>query len=362
VGYKIGKRKNQGAHTVTRWRRGASSRKAAAACLVAAAVVLTDAFGVSDSRAAPRLDPSRFAELATGIGLVRATNCQTGAVAEGTGFLIGERVVMTARHIVAGACQLKVRIDGNWIAVDSEASWYRGQTNIQSVDVATVRLHTSATGYIFAIRTSSVAVGANLATLGHPLGNQLSITQGPVLAKGRISGVPMLAVRLLGAEGGSGSPLVDNAGNVAGILQQGRGSKDILGQRTTGVIVGIDLPSWWPRSKRDLCHAYPAGGIPSCPSSSSPVPPIPPSPVQPRVLNFSGTGPTDLAPFVLPVAETLCWTLDPPGDIAIVDNAKGVTTVNAKNTDVGCAAADLAAGRHQLSVDAEGVWTIAIAG
>ena len=49
-----------------------------------------------------------------------------------------------------------------------------------------------------------------------------------------LPGVPILELRMLGAEGGSGSPIVDNTGAVVGIFQLGLGAKDLAGQRTAG--------------------------------------------------------------------------------------------------------------------------------
>jgi hypothetical protein len=73
---------------------------------------------------------------------------------------------------------------------------------------------------------------------------------------------------MLGAEGASGAPFIDDAGRVVGILQQGLGSEDVLGQRTAGVLVGLDLVRWWgPRARLDLCKAYPKGGIAGCSST-----------------------------------------------------------------------------------------------
>jgi S1-C subfamily serine protease len=216
-----------------------------------------------------RLDPGRFAALATGIVLVRAYDCSGTARVEGTGFLVGARVVMTASHVVDGACTTKVQTsDGTWIPVDRATEWYGGRSNVAAVDLATLRLHTGANGHLFTIRTWSPGVGAGVAMLGHPLGGQqLSITQGRVAWKGHMRarpGVPLLVLRLLGAQGASGSPIVDDNGRVVSILQIGLGSRDTLGQETSGTILGIDLPSWWPNAKQNLCQAYPLGGVANC--------------------------------------------------------------------------------------------------
>src|SRR5262249_31184061 len=133
-------------------------------------------------------------------------------------------------------------------------------------------------GHVFALRTWSPPVGTNLTMMGHPLGNQLSITQGKIYGKGKQRRIPTLAVRLLGAQGASGAPLLDDDGKVAGVLQIGLGRPDFLGQNTSGFILGIDIASWWPRARLDLCRKYPTGGILGCPQKRSPAPNPRPTP------------------------------------------------------------------------------------
>jgi len=250
------------------------------------------------------LSPRLFSELASGIALVRTFNCGGNATGEGTGFLVGTSVVMTARHVVRGACRVKVLLQGKWIPVHRTTSWHTsGRRDLDAADVATIKLKSEAAGHVFKIRTSSVAPGTNLAALGHPLGNNISLNQGRVVEKVRYQGVPLLAVRLLAAEGGSGSPLVDAQGNVVGILQLGLGSKDLYGQRTSGAILGINLPAWWPTMRKNLCKAYPHGGIPGCGGASAAKShPMPPQPLPP----FSAPPPPPAASW-LPSGFSL-WT------------------------------------------------------
>jgi hypothetical protein len=302
-------------------RRFVASAVIAALVIVAATTTFPGLAGSAvvgpDARTRPQLNPGQFAELSTGIVLVRALTCSGKWFSEGTGFLIGESVVMTARHVLKGACRIRIDSANRWIEAKGWNYWHHGgKSDETAADVATIRLASPATGHLFALRTSSVAVGANLATLGHPLGNSLSITQGKVYAKGRLFGIPILAVKLLGAEGASGAPLVDNAGNVAGILQIGLGHPDFLGQNTSGVILGIDLPSWWPTARRDLCRAYPAGGILGCPTSAPKPPPPPPPP----------------PPVPTPTPSPSQTYTDPTGDS---QSAPDVTTVTVSNDAAG---------------------------
>jgi hypothetical protein len=227
---------------------------------------------------APHLPPYRFAEIADGVVLIRTFSCRGSLIATGTGFLVGEAVVMTARHVIQGACRVQVRASGQWIRV-TRSTWWRtnAQSNGRVEDLATLRLAHPADGHIFEFRRNPPAAGANLAMLGHPLGSaRVNMTQGRLMRRQWIGRVPVILVNLLGAEGASGSPLVDNNGQVVGILQLGLGGSDALGQRTAGVVVGIDLSVWWGKGQatRDLCRAYPRGGIPGC--GPPPVEPPPP--------------------------------------------------------------------------------------
>jgi hypothetical protein len=243
----------------------------------------------SAAAAAPqtaRLSPQQFAEMATGVVLIRGFDCSGTGQIEGTGFLVGSGVVMTARHVVDPggaeaklACSVKVHLDGRWVAATRINWWFRGSDPTgRGTDLATVKLARPAdpSDYIFDFRNSSAPAGTNLAMLGHPLGTEISLTQGRLLAHIRNHGVPLMAIRMLGAAGSSGSPIVDNGGHVVGVLQLGLGNGE-----TSGISLGIDLPSWWGSGHKvllTLCKAYPLGGIPSCPGTTKPPPPPPPAP------------------------------------------------------------------------------------
>jgi S1-C subfamily serine protease len=224
--------------------------KAGALALALALVV-----SVGEAKA---LDPDTFVTVSTGIVRVRA-DCAEG-VSLGTGFLVGSRVVMTARHIVKGCRHVEVHTaNGAWAGVTTVLPWYTADRS--DTDVATLRLETTSDGYVFHFRRGQAPAGANLAALGHPLGMDLALTQGKVMFRTH----RQIFVRLLGAEGESGSPLVDGHGNVVAILQQGWSQgTDLIGQRTAGVVSGYDFSSRWATWRRDLCHAYPFGGIADC--------------------------------------------------------------------------------------------------
>ena len=160
---------------------------------------------------------------------------------------------MTARHVIVGACRARIRVGGETFFAKRAVSWSGGGASSSAADVATLKLDHASDGFVFRVRSSRVSLGTNLGMVGYPLGNRLSLNQGRMIWRGKQNRAPLLAVRMLGAEGASGSPFIDDAGQVVGILQIGLGSKDVFGQRTAGVLMGLDLVRWWgPRARLDL--------------------------------------------------------------------------------------------------------------
>jgi hypothetical protein len=249
------------------------------------------AISTPGASARSNLSPGLFQRVSSGVALIKTYTCGGRPIGQGSGFLVGSSVVMTARHVVNDACRVRVHVGGNTFEATRWVSWLGSHTSASAADVATIKLDGNVpNGYVFRIRSSLPPVGSNVSAIGYPLGNRLSLNQGKLVARGRISGAPLMEIRMLGAEGGSGSAFVDDSGRVLGILQIGLGSKDVFGQRTSGVLLGLDLVRWWgPRARLDLCRAYPHGGIAGCPGSTPPpTSPPPPNPPPPPPYHVSG--------------------------------------------------------------------------
>ena len=117
-----------------------------------AAVARTEAAVATVQRAATpsssSLNPTLFSQLSTGVVLIRGFGCSGASwTVEGTGFLVGAGVVMTARHVVDPpegrklACRVKVLLDGKWIPVTRTAWWYRTTDPTgRETDLATLKL------------------------------------------------------------------------------------------------------------------------------------------------------------------------------------------------------------------------------
>lgn len=268
----------------------------------------------TNSAAAPALSPKLFEEVSTGVALIRTYTCGGSPIALGSGFLVGDSVVMTARHVLTGACKVRVRVDGDTFLAKRWTYWYGGQSSAAATDLATIKLdRAAADAHIFRIRSTSPPAGTNLSALGYPLGNRLSLNQGKLVGRTSIHGAPIIFLRMLGAAGGSGSAFLDDAGRVVGILQVGLGKDE-----TSGYVFGLDLVRWWgPRARLDLCHAYPNGGIAGCPGNSPPLPKPPPPTPQP---------PPKPKP---PVAQTFT---DSTGEDA---QAPDITTITVSNDTTG---------------------------
>jgi S1-C subfamily serine protease len=211
---------------------------------------------------ASALDPQSFADVSSGVVFIRATGCAGGAIHSGSGFLIGNSVVMTAYHVVRGCRAVRVLVkERKWVDMARFIYWKDGG---RSLDVATLKLAEPLEDvWAFSLRPGQVPIGAYVAALGHPLGEAVSYTNGRVLRRGG----QYLLLRILSAQGYSGGPIVDSYGRVVGIVNieiTGRDPGFITGAYTADNIIAYDLSSRWGGWRRTLCHAYPYGGIQDC--------------------------------------------------------------------------------------------------
>jgi S1-C subfamily serine protease len=210
---------------------------------------------------ASAIDPQSFADISSGVVLIKATGCSGGGARLGSGFLVGGSVVMTAHHVIRGCRAARVLIkEKKWVDMSRFTYW---TDHGRPLDVATLKLAEPLTDvWVFSLRPSQIPIGAYISALGHPLGEGVSYVNGRVLF--RITG-QHLVLRILGAQGMSGGPIVDSIGRVVGIVNAGIGDPGLLtGAQTGDNLIAYDISSRWSGWRRTLCHAYPNGGIEDC--------------------------------------------------------------------------------------------------
>ena len=181
----------------------------------------------------PNLTPVLFQTVSSGVALIKTFTCSGRALGQGSGFLVGESVVMTARHVLTGACRARILLGREAIPASHWVFW---KSSEQTADLAVIKLTRASTGHIFRFRTSPPPFGTNLAMVGHPLGSRLSLNQGKIVRRFKLRNVPIVAVRMLGAIGASGSAFIDDQARVVGILQRGLGRGE-----ASGVLLGVEL-------------------------------------------------------------------------------------------------------------------------
>jgi Trypsin-like peptidase domain len=216
---------------------------------VALAVALA---ALSLAAAAPAASPIQVvARVEPGLLFVES-RCAGGSYT-GSGFLIGPRVMITARHVVeednrrCSSVVVRQQASGEQAAAVNWSTWYaQRRSDGRTTDLATVLLDRPLPGYNFRLTTRRPVVGQRVIALGYPFAEGLSITQGTVADLYRRGAVPGFRLHLLSDHGGSGGPIVDLSGRVLGLVQRAGGesvySLDLAaftGNRPTRLCAGV---------------------------------------------------------------------------------------------------------------------------
>lgn len=164
--------------------------------------------------------PAGWAQVASDVGsgvlFVDVVSCD-GTGSHGSGSLVAEDLVLTAAHVVDTAQTVAVRsgtgpIPADVVALDPDH------------DLAVLRTATRVAGHVFALAEQAPAAGTDVAALGFPLGEQLSITEGIVSALNTTTtdddAVEVRELLITSAVnlGNSGGPLVDRDGLQVGVV------------------------------------------------------------------------------------------------------------------------------------------------
>jgi S1-C subfamily serine protease len=145
---------------------------------------------------------------------VRIRNISCQGVATGSGFALSDDVLVTNRHVLAGADQVEVSTwDGRSLAVDTA---YVGVLGDLGIAVVAGKLPRAGT-----FGPPPVA-GDSITAVGYPLGGPLTLSAGTVVDRidGGDFGVPGAIVRMTAnvLPGNSGGPVLDRKGRIAAIV------------------------------------------------------------------------------------------------------------------------------------------------
>lgn len=225
------------------------------------AVIAALAFAVTATALTPGEILSNYSS-----GMLKVvSDCSSGEY-QGSGFLIGPRVMITAAHVMedtdGSACSTTVTQEGTGVTASAAryTSWYTVSPG-DGTDLAVVLLDRDLAGYYFVLSPTSPRVGDTLIGLGYPLGEPLSLAQGHVLGRGLTGGVAELAISILQTHGNSGGPLLNQSGYVVGLTQ--RGSQLDAGQGvTSSTLYSLDLARFLGGNISELCTGA-AAGVPS---------------------------------------------------------------------------------------------------
>lgn len=225
----------------------------------------------------PAVSTETLRRVMSGVARIRPTDCggvkglwppPPGFFATGaTGFLVGSRVVMTAKHVVPPGCKSEVQLAGRWYETTDAKAWFDPRSRATDVDLVTLRLTERASGYVFGFAQATPSESDAVATIGHPLGLPLNFQRGLFIRTRVFRGFDLAVARVVVEGGNSGGPIINSDGDVVGLVSVSPVADE--DPADTSLIGGPDLTRWFAASANaDLCRAYPGGGIRDCPDPS----------------------------------------------------------------------------------------------
>lgn len=186
--------------------------------------------------------------------------------ASGTGFLVGEDLVLTAAHVAEESVSLTVR-GGEAVTTARILGMRRDK------DLALLELSGPLPGHVFALQDDVPRVGEEVAVLGYPLSGPLSFTRGAVSGHDRSVSYDDIDMHLEGIiqtdasinPGNSGGPALGPDGTSWGVVT-GR----VSGAEGIGYVVPSPVAlSWverWQREPEPVPHAECGEPLPEPPA------------------------------------------------------------------------------------------------
>jgi serine protease Do len=198
----------------------------------------------SSAPAVPMSWPEVVAEVQSGVGQLSVTGCSMNFT--GTGFMVAPDLVVTAAHVVDDAAAISVNF-GN----ASVGGVILGFNEL--ADLALVRLDAEAAGHKFQFQPTEPPIGTEVAALGFPRGESLTLTRGVVSGLDRDvdfgSGVigDMLQTDTALNPGNSGGPLLNLEGKVTGVVSATRMDAEGMSYAVTAPRVAEAVAEWQER-------------------------------------------------------------------------------------------------------------------
>ncbi|WIG17449.1 S1C family serine protease [Kocuria rosea] len=155
-------------------------------------------------------------QVSTGVTRISMTTCD-GAGGSGSGFLVGEDLIATAAHVVAGASSLTVEPAGR--VSEAEVIGYS-----EEADLALLRIPEPVAGHVFSWSAEPLRIGQEVSALGYPRSAGFTSVQGSISslnpqAEGLNDTARYVQTDAAVNPGNSGGPLVTVDGEVAGVVQ-----------------------------------------------------------------------------------------------------------------------------------------------
>jgi hypothetical protein len=155
-----------------------------------------------------------YAEVASGVGRVLVTTCDSEA--QGTGFLLTPATMATSAQLVAGAKEVTVELGGEAVSATVK-------TVDDSRDLAVLQLEKSVDGHAFTLARSDPKKGTRVVAIGYPDGESQTVTEGTISSPARDEQMSMgwfekvMATDTPLHTGSSGGPLMTLDGVVVGV-------------------------------------------------------------------------------------------------------------------------------------------------
>lgn len=186
-----------------------------------------------------------YSQVSSGVVRINATTCDGGDI--GTGFLVGPHLVATAAHVVDGAAALGLTVgedgaggvaSGIVVGID------------RASDVALVRTDRRLSGHVFQLANRAPRVGQEVAAIGFPVDEPMTLTRGSVSGLNRtitIDGVDrygLIQTDTAINPGNSGGPMLALDGKVYGIVDAKMTGAEGIGYAVSSDVARSRVAEW----------------------------------------------------------------------------------------------------------------------